>query len=380
MVLFICTVISALVTAGFLGKLAVVFSQREQIPPHPKYSPETWPKVSVIVPARNEEHNIGRCIESLANQTYPADRIEIIIVDDQSEDRTAEIIAGLAQQYSQIRPRKGRPLPEGWFGKSNACAHGAAAATGDWLFFLDADTWAEPEMLCAVVAFAEERKVDLLSLNPFQNMLSCAERTFLPGIFTAIATAMRFHESNTPGKPFAMASGQFMAFRRSAYEAVGGHDAVAKILEEDMAFAKLVKESGHRLYWAFGDKIMNTRMYTSLPGIWEGFSKNLMAIMSCSTLPQALLCATRFLALAWLPPLVLAANLLFPAGLPSLVLAAATQLVLLIMFIATVLTLRVPLPYALTLPLGFTLHALMLLQNYRGKKNRQITWKGRTFE
>lgn len=384
MLLFIITLISTLIAALFLGKLAVIFSQMEQIHPDPERPPEEWPSVSVIIPARNEEKNIRRCVESLAKQTYPTDRYEIITVDDHSEDRTPKIIEELAAQYPQINPIKGRPLPKGWFGKSNACAHGAEHATGDFLFFIDADTWAEPKMLQAVVAFIEERNIDLLSLNPFQNMISPGERIFLPGIFTAIATAMRFKESNTPGKPFAMASGQFMAFRQTAYEAAGRHEAVATVLEEDMAFAKQVKESGHHLYWAFGDKIMNTRMYTDLPGIWEGFSKNLMVIMHRETLPQAILCAARFLALAWLPPAVLIANLIWPAagtlGIISFWAAMLSQTALLIMFLATVITLRVPILYLFTFPLGFTLHALMLIQNYRGKKNRSITWKGRTFE
>jgi chlorobactene glucosyltransferase len=316
---------------GFVGKLIIVFIQRKQIPPHPKHPLSEWPKVSVIVPARNEEANIGRCVESLAKQTYPSDRYEVIVVDDHSEDRTAEILSELSGTYPQVKPIQARPLPKGWFGKSNGCVCGAQEAFGDFLFFLDADTWAEPEMLKAAVTFIEERKIDLLSLNPFQRMDSVAERGLLPGIFTAIATAMRFQESNTPGKPFAMASGQFMAFRRTAYDAVGGHEAVCKVLEEDMAFARLVKEGGHLLYWAFGDKIMNTRMYTDFAGIWEGFTKNLMAIMSCNTLLGAILTALRFLGLAWLPPVAVFWSLVAGADAWVVGVAVLTQAVMLIM-------------------------------------------------
>lgn len=380
MALLILSIAACLLAAGFLGKLVVIFVQREQISPKPKNPPKDWPKVSIIVPARNEEHNIRRCIESIAVQTYPADRLQIIVVDDDSDDATPEILAELQSQYPTIQPIQGRPLPKGWFGKSNACAHGSESADGDYLFFLDADTWAEPEMLKAVVSFMMERDIDLLSLNPFQNMISPAEQAFLPGIFTAIATAMRFQESNTPGKPFAMASGQFMAFKASAYHNVGGHPAVATVLEEDMTFAKLIKESGHKLYWAFGDSIMNTRMYTDLPGIWEGFSKNLMKIMSIETAPGMVFCAIRFLLLAWLPPIALILNLMCAGHPIGTAIAVITQLALLIMFIATVVTLKVPLFFALTFPLGLTLHALMLVQNYKAKKNSSITWKGRTME
>ena len=380
MALLIISIISMLLAAGFLGKLVVIFIQREQISPIPKNPPTDWPKVSVIVPARNEENNIRRCIESIAVQTYPRDKLQIIVVDDASDDATPDILAELKATYPTIQPIQGRPLPKGWFGKSNACAHGSESASGDYLFFLDADTWAEPEMLKAVVSFMMERDIDLLSLNPFQNMISPAERAFLPGIFTAIATAMRFNESNTPGKPFAMASGQFMAFNASAYHDVGGHPAVAMVLEEDMTFAKLIKESGHKLYWAFGDDIMNTRMYTDLPGIWEGFSKNLMKIMSIETVPGIAFCALRFILLAWFPPIALILCILFSGSMLALIISGITQLVLLIMFITTVITLKVPLFYALTFPLGFTLHALMLIQNHKGKKNSSITWKGRTME
>ncbi len=384
MILLIFTLVAAGLAIWFISRLVLLLIWREQILPKKQAPLSEWPKISVVIPARNEEKNIARCVESIGRQTYPKDKFEVIVVDDHSEDRTPEILKELQTRYSNLKTIPGRPLPEGWLGKSNACAHGAESASGDFIFFLDADTWAEPEMLSATVSFIEEKKIDLLSLNPLQSMVSKSEKSFLPGVFAAIASAMRFHESNTPGKPFAMASGQFMVFRRTAYDAVEGHERVAKIIEEDMEFAKIIKSSGHRLYWAFGDHVMNTRMYTSLPGIWQGFSKNLMTLMSLQTLPQAINCAMRFIGLAWLPTIMLLLNLITgwndTLAITSLSISAVTQLVLLIMYFSMVRALKIPLIYGFTIPLGFTLHAAMLLQNYRNKKNRKIIWKGRVIQ
>lgn len=378
----------SLMTAGcvafFLGKLALIYVRREQIRPVPLAEESgTRPMVSVIVPARNEEANILRCAESLLKQDYPADRFEVITVDDHSEDSTAEIISALAAEYPQLHPVQARPLPEGWHGKSNACYSGAEQASGEWICFVDADTCSEPQMLRAVIAFAEEKGIDLLSFNPFQEMISAAERLLLPGIFTAIATSMKFHESNDPEKKEAIANGQFMLFRRSAYDAVGGHEAVCHILEEDIEFAKVIKKQGKRLYWAFGDEIMRTRMYTGLKDIWQGFGKNMMTIMNCHTFSGALFSAVKSLLLAWVPPVILiiswmlmretSGGVYIAAFVVSLSVAAA----LLAMFFAVVQALGVPFVYVFSMPLGFTMQAFVLLQNYRNKKKRRINWKGR---
>lgn len=239
-------------------------------------------KVSIIVPARNEEACLGACLESLAAQTGTA--TEIIVVDDSSTDRTRAI----AESFPSVNVISAPLPPPGFSGKCNACQAGADCASGDWLLFTDADTVHLPGSLARALAEAREQHADLLSFSPKQEVHGVIERALMTVIFAELASTFRPQEVSDPKSPVAAANGQYLLVRREAYEAVGGHAAVAQTLLEDVALAANVKRSGRRLRFRYGGDMVRTRMYRTLPALWEGWTKNLTLLF-----PETLQLAAR---------------------------------------------------------------------------------------
>jgi chlorobactene glucosyltransferase len=230
-------------------------------------------RISVLIPARNEERNIGRVLDLLASQDYPD--YEVIVLDDQSEDLTASVV----RQHMETQPRisllTGKPLPPGWVGKAHACAQLASAARGDVLLFLDADTRPSTRALSAGLADLERTGADLLTVIPRQQVVSFWERVLLPLLhFNTFSFLPMPLVPLTRTPSLAMANGQYMLFRRRAYDAVGGHASVRSALVEDVWLARRIKASGRKLVIRYGGETVSCRMYGSFREIWEGFSKN----------------------------------------------------------------------------------------------------------
>ena len=225
-----------------------------------------------MIPARNEEVNIARAVESLAQQEGLS---EILVADDHSEDRTAEILAALAKRIPLLRLIRVESLPEGWTGKAHAAAQGARAAGGDWLLFTDADTEHLPGSLAAVLARAEDEQVDLLSLSPGQLTPTWWERAVIPLVYVKLASLFRFDEVSDPCSAAAAANGQYILIRRETYERSGGHDAVKSEILEDVELARRVKSQGGKLLFLPGGRWVRTRMYHAFGEMWQGWSKNL---------------------------------------------------------------------------------------------------------
>jgi hypothetical protein len=237
--------------------------------------PADAPLLSVIVPARNEERSIERCVRSLLAQTA---KIEVIVVDDRSTDRTAAILAELAREYPALRLVRGEPLPPGWVGKPWALAQGALIASGEWLLFTDADTWHAPEACASALTFALARRIDALTLWTHQELGSWAERAVLPSVLGMVMFGSGSMEQvNDPDDPdHALANGQFILVSRAAYDALGGHDALRGEILDDVTFARRLKADGRfRLLVADGQHLVRVRMYTSPSELWEGFTKNM---------------------------------------------------------------------------------------------------------
>src|SRR5271165_1076906 len=197
-------------------------------------------EVSVIVPARNEEANLGDCLRSLIGQSRP--RYEIIVVDDHSSDRTRTI----AESFT-VRVITADPLPEGWSGKCNACWSGARIAKGKWLLFTDADTRHAANSIEQGWREAEANGAAMLSYSPKQQVNGFAERALMPVIFAELATTYRPKDVSDPSSAAAAANGQYLLIRRDVYETIGGHAAVATAILEDVALAKRAKQAGYRL-------------------------------------------------------------------------------------------------------------------------------------
>jgi len=235
--------------------------------------------VSAIIPARNEEVSIARAVESVAAQPEVE---EVIVVDDGSTDATAKILSELTARVAKLRVIAAGSLPNGWVGKNHAAWVGAAASKGDWLLFTDADTFHLPGAMRRALADAAEHDAALVSYSPEQEMATWWERALILHIYWMLSRRYTFENVNDPRLPDAAANGQFILVRRDVYESVGGHLAVANEMLEDVALARLVKRAGSQLYFASGLGIVRTRMYRSFGAMWEGWTKNLYALIGGS--------------------------------------------------------------------------------------------------
>lgn len=353
------------------------------MPPVPRAEVSPASRVSVIVPARDEERNIERCIRSLLDQAYGP--WELVVVDDGSTDETPAILAGLAARSSRLRVLTAPPLPPGWVGKNAALAAGSAVTAGDWLLFVDADTTHERGMLEAVIAFAEAHGVDMLSLVTHQEMHGFWERTALPAIFTSIAQTGSVLEVNDPRSPAAWANGQFILIRRAVYEAIGGHAAVRSRVLEDFAIAALVKRRGYRLMLADGRAWVRTHMHDSLSEIWTGFSKSLSSRQASPV--RRLAGAARDLVRVALPLTLLVGGALTisrsgASAWPALALAGGAVMLGWELAAGIVLArvMRIPVGYGLLRPLGIAIYGgIKLNAAYLLLSGRGVAWKGRSY-
>jgi chlorobactene glucosyltransferase len=340
------------------------------------------PLVSVIVPARNEAANIETCVRSVAASTYPA--FEVVVVDDRSEDGTADRARAIAGEDSRVRLLEGAALPSGWLGKPWACHQGAATARGDLLLFTDADTVHAPDLLGRAVAGMSEENADLLTIMGRQIMVTPWERLVQPQIFMLIL--FRFPDLEravrTQHWRQAIANGQYMLFRRAAYAAVGGHEAVREEVAEDLALAQRVKRAGLALRVRGAEDGLATRMYRSLSHLVEGWSKNLF-IGGMQTLPPWMRRVAAPLSLAvgvglWLvPPAALALALAGLGGSGLLIWSAAVCGMSLLIWSGFVRQMGVPAAYGLLYPAGAALGAYIFARSWL--RGRRIEWKGRSY-
>jgi chlorobactene glucosyltransferase len=342
------------------------------------------PRVALIIPARDEEHNIGSCLGSLFIQNYPAGRFDMLVVDDHSSDRTASIVKALAQHQPQLRLLSSPPLPPHWVGKSHACWIGTCAVSADteWLCFLDADVQAEPALLASAIAAAGADHLDVLSLSPRQRLGSLAERLVIPCGLYVLAFCQDLRKLQSHQSDQVTVTGQFMLIRRSIYEAVGGHCAIRSAICEDVALASLIKRAGGRVALRDGRNLLASRMYTGWWTLWQGLAKNLVDMLGgpVSTIATAL-AATALAWTAFLIPLAdgLSCERGAAAGCLALVPASVGSAVILGLHVAGASYFEVPLWYGFLFPVGYTAGALMSVDSVRRRLSGRMSWKGRTY-
>lgn len=241
-------------------------------------------KVSILVPARNEERNIMRVLSSLSSQTYP--NLEIIVLDDNSTDATAAIARQFALRYSNTKVLNGSKLPEGWLGKNWACRQLADQATGEIMIFTDADNFHHPDAVSKTLAAMEKLDLDMLSAFPQQKTSSFWEILIVPMIDLIIYSGLILWSSRyIPHKAFAAANGQWIAVKKHAYDQIGGHEAVKQQVVEDVALARRFKQKGYKTLVTAGTDIVFGKMYGSFREIWFGLSKNLYGLTNFRALP-----------------------------------------------------------------------------------------------
>ena len=239
--------------------------------------PSPAPLISVCIPARNEARNIAACTESLARQHYP--NFEVLVLDDCSGDGTGDLARVVAKRHPNVRVLTGEPLAPGWIGKAHACQQLGREARGEWLLFTDADVLFAPRALEWALRLALARRSDLLSALPRMRVETFWERLSVPLVAVTGAGAISFALMTRLKAPwYGAASGAFLFFRRVAYEAIGGHQAVKDRIVEDIGLARAVKRAGGRLVLTGGGRWVACRMYTSLREVWEGLTKNFYAL------------------------------------------------------------------------------------------------------
>jgi chlorobactene glucosyltransferase len=356
----------------------------EPVPTGPTTPPT--PSVSVIVPARNEARNIEACVGSLARSDF-AD-FEIIVVDDRSDDGTGEMVRALGRENARaIRVLEGAELPDGWLGKPWACHQGAEVATGDVLLFTDADTTHAPDLLARAIASLEADGTEGVSLVGRQLMETFWERLVQPQIFFLLALRYprldRVLTRERAGQ--AIANGQYILVRRSAYDEIGGHGAVRGEVVEDLRFAQVLCAAGHSLSIREAEAQFATRMYTSRAELREGWGKNLYmgALQSAAGVSGlfralALPGIIGFLLGVWvLPALGLVAAVLGIGGGSMAIWAGHTAGFSLLFWVAGYLRFGAPVWYAALYPLGAAEAALIVLGSWR--RGGRVRWKGREY-
>jgi chlorobactene glucosyltransferase len=230
--------------------------------------------VSVLVPARDEEETIERCVRAAFDAGHDVE--EVVVCDDGSEDETPAILARLGEEFEDLRVIEGAPLPDSWIGKPHACHQLAAAARGDVLVYVDADTFLCRRGLARILSIFDDYDAELVTAVPRQRTESFFERLILPLLHLTYTSwlplPLIWHTSDPR---FLAANGQVLAIERECYERIGGFEKVRREVVDDMAICREVKRAGGRVVFADGYSIAECRMYDSAREVWEGFSKNL---------------------------------------------------------------------------------------------------------
>ncbi len=271
--------------------------------------------VTVVIPARNEAGRIRDAVRSFAGA-------RVIVVDDNSGDSTAEEARAAG---AEVIPAG--PLPDGWLGKPHACWTGAFHVTTDWILFADADTRYKPKFLTTVLAYAGRERLDFLTAFLFQQRRTLFERMLLPYAFALYFCGVSARAVNSVQAREALANGQCLLIRRSAYQAIGGHRAVAASVIEDVALARAAKSAGLALRVVRAESLGSVRMYDSLTTIWRGFQKNSFRFLRVNAKSGAEVIVASIALTSYLPALIWLAwnDFWWPAALltvlPSVLLA-----------------------------------------------------------
>lgn len=348
--------------------------------PSRRAPPARWPRVSVVIPARNEERDIEGTVRDHLAADYPD--FEVIVVDDCSTDRTAHILEGLAKADPRLRVLPGRDPPPGWLGKPHTLHLGSEAAQGALILFADADVRYHPQALREAVTLLEADHADFLAVLPSFEMQGFWENVLMPNIPLSYFFGPAFLANSDWARWIAAGGGAGNLIRRSTYIAVGGHAAIRGSVVDDVHLAFLVKEAGFRCRAVRAEDRVSVHMYRGFREIWDGFTKNVAYVF------QGLLGAL-FLVLmlvsvvpGLLPTLVLGAALLgAPVGAVDARLAAAGFLASIAARVPVAIALRHPLWTTLTNPLMVAVWGGIIVRSmYWRFIRREVLWRGRSYD
>jgi len=345
----------------------------------PKSILKSPPLVSVLIPARNEEKNIRRILNSIIKQDYP--NLEILVLDDSSTDTTSDIVLEFTKKDKRVRLIKGAPLPQGWKGKCFACHQLSKLAKGEYLVFTDADTLHYPNSISGSLAALIKNKLDVTSIYPRQIAVTFSERMTIRFIHFAILSFMPLIlVKHTKGPFFSTAIGQFFLFKRQVYEQIGGFESVKDEILEDINISKQVKRCGFKIMVYDGSDSIFCRMYTNLSDVIKGFSRFIYAAFDCNFLIEAI--AIFFISLIFMIPFILLPLGIFIFDWPARLIALNIIQILLIFFIKIVCAIRfkeriLDIFFA---PISVAYIIFLAVNSFfQSKFGKGVNWKDRTY-
>jgi glycosyltransferase involved in cell wall biosynthesis len=340
------------------------------------------PKVSIILPARNEEEFIGKCLDSLIKQDY--ENYEIIVIDDSSDDATGEIISEYAKRDSKIIPVSARPKPEGWMGKNWACMEGYRKATGELLLFTDADTNHSKNVLSLAVAHLISFDLDALSAIPKMLTFDFWTKITLPMISTFLHTRFSALNVNNPSKKTGYFFGSFFILRKKTYEEVGMHEGVKQEIIEDGALGKKVKESGYKMKMVRGDHLIDAVWARDKSTLWNALKRLMVPLyLQSGKIAIGVFFAVLFLLFIPFPIFAVSASLpveTISAKMLCITAAIASILIYIGAIIEVKVGLELRLIHALFAPLGSLVVVLGFLSGLiQAKSASSVIWKKRRY-
>jgi len=340
------------------------------------------PKVSIILPARNEETFLAKCLETLIDQDYS--NYEIVTIDDSSEDSTREIILEYAKKNIKIIPVLARPKPDGWMGKNWACMEGYKKATGELLLFTDADTTHQSNVLSLAVSHLLSLNLDALTVIPKLVSIDFWTKITLPMISTFLHTRFSAIRVNDPTKKTGYFFGSFFIIKKKTYADVGTHESVKQEIIEDGALGKKVKDLGHKMKMVRGDHLIDAIWARDKSTLWSALKRLMIPLyLQNHWISVGIFFAVLFLLFMPFPILVYSSFLTFETFSNSLVFVSSLIASILIYTGAVIEVkkgLHIKLVYALFGPLGSLVVSLGFLSGlFQAKKDASISWRGRNY-
>lgn len=329
------------------------------------------PRVSILVPARNEEENIAKCVQSLLLQDYT--NYEVLVLNDGSEDGTGRVLSMMANTDERLQViESADPLPEGWTGKNWACHRLFLQSTGDILIFTDADTFHSPETITTMVQEMQRQDLSFISGMPREVVVSFGEKITVPFMnYSIVSIFPLFLSYFSPlFSSLSVANGQFMMFNRHSYERIGGHAAVKGEIVEDIELAKLVRSHGLRMYTYNLSGLVSCRMYGGFKEAFNGLSKSYFALFSLRIIPSIFVWTWMFLVAVY--PFI---ALIRP---PDTLLAICTIIMTTLIWLGTSINYKLPRYVVLFHPLITVVNSLIGFHSIAQGCTGNTSWKGRT--
>ena len=342
----------------------------------------TNPKVSVILPARNEEEFLAKCLDTLIHQDYP--NYEIIVIDDSSEDSTRDIISEFANRNSKIIPVFAKPKPEGWMGKNWACMEGYKKATGELLLFTDADTTHSQNVISLAVSHLHSFNLDALTVIPKLISIDFWTKITLPMISTFLHTRFSAIRVNDPLKKTGYFFGSFFILKQKTYEDVGTHEAVKQEIIEDGALGKKVKESGFKMKMVRGDHLINAIWARDKSTLWNALKRLMIPLyLQSQGISIGVFFAVLFLLFMPFPILAYSHSIAF-VNLSGTMVFVSSLVASILIYTGAIIEvkkgLHIKLVYAIFGPLGSLVVVLGFLSGLiQAKKDGSVSWRGRNY-